>query len=311
MHSKIIATGSHLPERVVPNDELAQKMTTTDAWIQEKIGIKTRHYASTGQTVSELAAHAAQNALHQAGLEASDLDAILFATSTPEHKAPGSGVLLQNLLGCSNIPAFDVRNTSPGFLFALDLADGLIRSQRYKTVLVVGSEIHSRHLDFSDDGRLMSVIFGDGAGCMILQGTSEDVGLHDFVLHSDGQYADKLGWYDAAPTMDGRHVFANAVEDMSQACIELLVRNRLNVSDIDLVIGHQANSNILKALSGKLNLTPEQMPHNIERVGNTSSASIPILFDELWREQKIKPGQKLLFTSFGSGYSWGSCFITT
>lgn len=324
-HASIIGTGSYLPERVVPNSELEPLLHTTDTWIREKIGIKERRYAAKNQGASDLALPATQAALTRAGLLPTDLDAIIFATSTSEYQAPGSGVLLQNKLGCCQIPAFDIRNTSPGFLFSLELASGLLSTQRYKNILVVAAECHSRVLDFSEKGRMMSVIFGDGAGAVILQATQENTGLIDFVLHSDGLHAQKL-WYPGVhslqaaaepvsdylfPQMDGRFVFENAVSDMSNAAEQLLTRNNLKLTDIDLVLSHQANLRIIKAIQKRLQLSDEKVPHNIERVGNTSSASIPILYDELVQSGRIKPGLTLLAMSFGSGFSWGAALIKT
>jgi 3-oxoacyl-[acyl-carrier-protein] synthase-3 len=318
--ARLIATGSALPERVVSNEELATQFATSDEWIRDKIGIFERRYAADNQGVSDLATQAAQKALAQAAMSATDLDAIILATATPEYSAPGSGVLVQNKLGCRTIPAFDVHNTSPGFLFSLDLADGLLQSGRYQTLLVIGAEVHSRVLDFSDAGRMMSVIFGDGAGCVILQSHPAPIGLIDFVLHSDGQHFNKL-WHpgkeafgspkDTTPQMDGRFVFENAVNCMTTAVQELLTRNKLKTDDIDLALSHQANLRIIKAIQTQLQLTEAQVPHNIERVGNTSSASIPILMDELMRAGTIKPGMQIVLMSFGSGFSWGAALLRT
>jgi 3-oxoacyl-[acyl-carrier-protein] synthase-3 len=315
--AKIMASGSYLPHRVVTNAELVKLMpSTSSAWIEEKIGIRERRFANPGQGVSDLALLASQKALVQAQLIPSDIDAIVFATATPEYHAPGSGVLLQNKLGCRPIPAFDVRNTSPGFLYSLDLADGLIKSGRYRTVLVVGAEVHSSGLDFSDRGRMMSVIFGDGAGCFILRAEKGDSGLCDFVLHSDGQYFDKL-WCESPfgkatrvyPQMEGRFVFEKAVSCMSSAVKELLVKNKVGVGDVDWFLSHQANLRIIEAIGQNLNLKAQNVPHNIEKYGNTSSASIPILFDELNCAGKFQTGQKIVMMSFGSGFCWGAGLV--
>lgn len=316
--TKIIASGSYLPHRVVTNTELVKLIPSTSAtWIEEKIGIHERRFAAEGQGVSDLALLASQNALTQGGLKASDIDAIVFATSTPDYCAPGSGVLLQSKLGCRLIPAFDVRNTSPGFLYSLDLADGLIQTGRYQTVLVVGAEVHSTGLDFSDRGRMMSVIFGDGAGCLILRAEKGDAGLRDFVLHSDGRHFDKL-WCESPfgktarvyPQMAGRFVFENAVSCLSSVVKELLVKNKMGVGDIDWFLSHQANLRIIEAIGKNLNLDVKTVPHNIEKYGNTSSASIPILFDELSRKGKFQAGQKIVMMSFGSGFCWGAGLMT-
>jgi len=327
MHSKIIATGSYLPKRVVTNDDLAGLMTTSDEWIREKIGTRERRFAANGEGASDLALKASESALKQAGLKPSDLDAIVFATSTPDYHAPGSGILLQNKLGCSEIPAFDVRNTSPGFLYSLDLADGLIKTKRYKTILVVASEVHSTGLDFSDRGRMMAVIFGDGAGCFILQATDEDRGLKDFILHSNGKDFNKL-WCEGPsslrnprvtqaqieegiffPTIDGRYVFQHSVKNMTAVVQEILSKHHMTVDDIDWLIAHQANLRIIKEVGKNLGIDLKKVPTNIETHGNTNSASIPILFDEQLQAGRIKSGDKIVITSFGSGFCWGAGLI--
>ena len=326
-NSIIAGTGSYLPERIVTNLELSKMFSTSDEWIREKIGIKERRFAQKGEGPSHLAARATQKALKAANLQAKDIDAIVFATNTPEHQAPGSGALLQDQLGFRNIPAFDIRNTSPGFLYALDLADGLIKSERYKNVLVVGSEVHSTSLDFSDAGRLMSVIFGDGAGCVILSASDQDKGLRDFKLYSEGKYYNQL-WCDCPssleekktqlettetgkfyPQMDGRVVFKNAVNNMTEAVKNLLISNAINVADIDFFLSHQANIRIIEKIGENLNLESAQVPTHIDRYGNTSSASIPILLDESVRNKQITSGSKLVAMSFGAGFCWGACLI--
>lgn len=324
MKSQILATGSYVPERIVTNSELASLMETSDTWIQKHIGVRERRFASPGEGVSDMALKAARTALKRAKLKSEDIDAIVFATSTSEFHAPGSGVLLQHKLGCRDIPAFDVRNTSPGFLYSLDLADGLIQSGRYKTILVVASEVHSTGLDFSTRGRKMAVIFGDGCGCFILQASEGKSGIQDIVLHSDGSHAKDL-WCEGPsslrnpristeqinegvfyPQMNGKVVFEHAANRMSEVVRELLDRNNLTAKDIDYAISHQANLRILEAIQEKLKLCDNKMPHNIERYGNTSAASIPLLYDELVTEGLIREGQNIVFVSFGSGFCWGA-----
>ncbi len=306
----IIATGSYLPKRVVTNNALAKKLNTNDAWIQTHIGIKERRFAAKNETVSDMALHASKQALKNARLKPKDLDAIIFATTTPEFLAPGSGVLLQHKLGCKNIPAFDVRNTSPGFISALDLADGLIKSGRYTTVLVVASELHSTKLDLSPRGRLMSVIFGDGAGAVILSGKRKGLwALKDAVLHSDGKYFDKLWCESLYPDMDGPFVFKSAVASMTNAVTEIFARNNISSKNITWFLFHQANLRIIEAAAKKLKIPMEKVPAVIQKYGNTSSASIPILLDELLQKKKIKTGQKIILTSFGSGFTWGSVLL--
>lgn len=326
-HSQITGTGSYLPQRIVTNDDLSRFFTTSDAWIRENIGIEERRFVEKGVGASDLALQASLFALKKAGKTPEDIDAIVFATSTPDFQAPGSGVLLQNKLGCHKIPAFDVHNTSPGFLFALDLADGLIKSKKYSCILIVGSEVHSTGLDFSDRGRKMSVIFGDGAGAVVLEPTEEPHGVLSLKLHSDGQYFDKL-WCEAPaskyhprltpqmiedgkiyPTMDGKFVFENAVKCMSLACEEILAENNLDITKVDWLIPHQANLRIIEAVGKKLSIPTEKVVTNIQKYGNTSSASIPIALDEAVSLGKIQKGHLLLLTSFGSGFSWGAGLV--
>ena len=328
-HAYILGTGSFLPDNIVTNHDLAKKFSTSDKWIKEKIGITERRYVTSGMGVSDMASAAAKKALTNAGINVLDLDAIVFATATPDYNAPGSGVLLQDKLGCKNIPAFDVRNTSPGFLYGLDVADGLIATSRYQTILVVGAEAHSTMLDFSDKGRMMAVIFGDGAGCFILKATKDPVGLIDIILHAEGKHYNKL-WCEGPsalknpriskalcdteifyPQMDGRYVFDHAVRFMADAINELLKRNKLELANIDLFISHQANLRIINAIGKKLNIPTAKVPTNIHKYGNTSSASIPILYDEMMSAGKIKPKQKIVCMSFGSGFCWGAGLIYT
>lgn len=327
LRSKISGTGSYLPPRVVLNSDLEKKLNTTDSWIQEKIGIRERRYVDEGTGTSDLAVAAALLALELAEKSPKDLDCILMATSTPDYHAPGAGVLVQKKLGCHKIPAFDIRNTSPGFLFSLEMGDQLIRSGKYQCILVVASEVHSTGLDFSERGRLMSVVFGDGAGAIILEPSDGPHGILTTRLHSDGTHFDKL-WCEAPaslyhpriseemidqgliyPTMDGKIVFESAVSLMSLVSREVLVEQNLAVSDIDLVIPHQANLRIIEKLAEDLDLPMAKVFHNIETVGNTNSASIPIALDEAFHQGRIQKNDLLLTMSFGSGFSWGAGLI--
>lgn len=323
----ITGTGSFLPPRAVPNKELESLLNTTDAWIHEKIGIRSRHFVDKGVGTSDLALEACKSALKAADKKASDVDCILFATSTPDYNTPGSGVLLQKKLGCHKIPAFDIRNTSPGFLFALELGDQLIRAGKYQCVLVVGAEVHSTGLDFTERGRMMSIIFGDGAGAVVLEPTEGHHGLLSTRLRSDGTHFDKL-WCEAPasaynprvseemiregkiyPTMDGRLVFENAVNLMSLVANEILVEHNLTMDQIHHVIPHQANLRIIEKIAAELKVPMTKVHHNIEKVGNTNSASIPILLDETVRSKKIKENDLILMISFGSGFSWGGALM--
>lgn len=327
LKTKIISTGSYVPPKIVKNSDIAHILNSKDEWIKDKIGIESRRYVEKNETCSDLAFKASLKALERCGLEAKDLDAILFATATPDHFAPGAGVLLQQKLGCRQIPAFDIRNTSPGFLFALDLGDQMIQAGKYETVLVVGSEVHSTALDMSPQGRLMSVIFGDGAGVVILRKSDDDSGIRELKLYSDGTHYDKL-WCEAPgskfsphvsedlikegrvfPTMDGRFVFENAVNLMSEVCEEVLQNQKLTIQNIDHVIPHQANIRIIQTIGERLNIPLEKVGLTISKYGNTSAASIPITLDEMNDEGKIKSGDQILTMSFGSGLSWAAGVI--
>lgn len=302
-------------------------MPTSDQWIREKIGIRERRFAAPGEGASDLALKAARAALAQANLKPDDLDAIVFATSTPDYHAPGSGILLQHKLGCREIPAFDVRNTSPGFLYSLELAAGLIDTGRYDTVLVVGAEVHSTGLDFSERGRMMAVIFGDGAGCFIVRRSHKVSGLIDFILKSNGKDAKKL-WCEGPsslrnprvtreqieegifyPLMDGRYVYEHSIKNITTVVGELLQKHEMTVKDVDHFVFHQANKRILEEVAKNLDIPAGKAPSNIETRGNTNSASIPILFDEEYRAGKIKPGGIIVIASFGSGFCWGAGLI--
>jgi 3-oxoacyl-[acyl-carrier-protein] synthase-3 len=325
--TKIIGTGSYLPPRIVKNSEIADQLETTDEWIQEKIGIIERRYVDDTESTSDLAYKACQNALENAGKSPQDVKAIIAATATPDHFAPGIGTLVQDKLGCDTIPAFDVRNTSPGFLFALDLADQLIQAGKYDCILVVGAEVHSTCLDMSKRGRLMSVIFGDGAGAVVVEKSKDENGILDLKLHSNGKYYDKL-WCEAPgakfhpfisqdlidqgiayPSMDGRFIFENAVKLMSEVSSQLLETHQLSSKDIDHVIPHQANLRIIKEIGKKFEIDQSKIGLTIQKYGNTSAASIPITLDEMNRNQKINSGDLILTMSFGSGFSWVSGLI--
>lgn len=325
--SQIIATGSYVPPRIVTNKDLEPLLNTQDSWINEKIGIEERRYVSIGVGTSDLAVEAARNALVQAQLKPTDLDCIILATSTPDYQSPGAGVLVQEKLGCHKIPAFDIHNTSPGFVFALELGDSLIKSGKYQTILVVGAEVHSTALDMSEKGRLMSVIFGDGAGAVILKPTESPHHIISTKLHSEGKHAQKL-WCEAPaslyhpwispaliaegrthPTMDGRHVFEHAVNYMSLVSEELLIEQEITTEEINWVIPHQANKRIINAIAQRLNVPLSKVALTIQKYGNTSSASIPITLDEVNRAHKLQKNDLILIMSFGSGYSWGAALI--
>lgn len=326
VYSKIVSIASYLPPKIVSNKDIAPLFESSDEWIQEKIGIETRHYAENGVGASDLALYASQKALQEAGWTPDEIECIIFATSTPDYTAPGSGVLLQNKLGCRNIPAYDLRNTSPGFLFGLEMADQFIRSKKYKKILLVASEVMSSSLDFSKRGQLMGVIFGDGAGACLLQ-AARVPGILGTELHSDGRFFDQL-WCEAPaskfqprltpkmieegrihPSMDGRVVFENAVNLMSEVSLSLLKKHDYTLADVDFVIPHQANLRIIQAISQKLDIPSYKVFCHIQKVGNTNGATLPIAFSEALEQKLIKKGQLILMMSFGSGFSWGAALL--
>jgi 3-oxoacyl-[acyl-carrier-protein] synthase-3 len=326
--SLIIGTGMAVPDRVVTNDDLARVMDTSDQWIRERTGIAERHWVTEGQTGVELGLAASRAALASAGLEPTDLEAIVYATCSPDHFAPGNGVFLQQALGAGNIPALDVRAQCSGFIYGLSVADAWIRSGMYRTVLLVGQEIQSTGLDVSSEGRNTAVIFADGAGAVVMTASEEpDRGVLGFDLHSDGGNAEKL-WVDAPGSMyhprvsveqlergqhflqmEGREVFRHAVARMPESVTALLDRLDLSTSDISLLIPHQANLRISEAVQKSLKLGDAQVYNNIERYGNTTAATIPIALDECVRAGRIKPGDLVVFTAFGSGFMWGSAAV--
>ncbi len=326
--ARFIGTGVALPERVVTNDELSQSMDTSDEWIRTRTGIQERRWVTPGETGVGLGLAASRAALEMAGLGAGDLDAIVYATSTPDHFAPGNGVYLQHLLGAGPIPALDVRTQCSGFVYALSVADGWIRSGQYRHVLVVGGEIQSTALDVSTAGRNTAVIFADGAGAVVL-GPSEDddSGILAFDLHGDGAYADKL-WVDAPGSMyhprishehleagrhflsmDGKEVFRHAVEKMPQSVRAVLAKVGHVPADLKLLVAHQANLRIAEMMQRSLGLRDDQLHNNIIWYGNTTSATIPIGLDECVRAGRIVRGDLIAFTAFGSGFLWGSAAI--
>ncbi|OGQ07769.1 MAG: hypothetical protein A3G32_03235 [Deltaproteobacteria bacterium RIFCSPLOWO2_12_FULL_40_28] len=311
LRAQIVATGSYVPSRVVPNSELEVSLHTTNEWIRSKIGIKERRYAEPDIGPADLALHAAIQALKTANREARDIDCILFATTTPEYEAPGSGVLLQDKLGCRRIPAFDVHNTSPGFLFALELGDSLIRSGKYECILVAAGEVLSPRLDMTEAGRLMSVIFGDGAGCVLLEATEGPHGILATKLHSDGVHYNKL-WCEGPhtyPTMDGPFVFKHAVTSMSLVAKEILIEQGIESNQLTHIIPHQANLRIIETIADQLKIPMAKVKTTIQKYGNTSAASIPITLDETVRAGLVKPNDLILTMSFGSGFSWGAGLI--
>ena len=332
-NSKITGLGYFVPENVVTNDDLKEWMETSDEWIQERTGIKERRWIdpTTGETTSTMAVKAAKIAIERAGISNDDIDFIVFATLSPDYYFPGPGVLVQRDLGIKTVGALDVRNQCSGFVYALSVADQYIKTGMYKNILVIGSEVQSTGLDMTTRGRGVSVIFGDGAGAAVLS-CEEDLtkGILSTHLHSEGIHAEELvlkapgmggRWITDIiadhdpnddsyfPYMNGQFVFKNAVVRFSEVINEGLQANNLNVSDIDMLIPHQANLRIAQFIQKKFGLTDDQVFNNIQKYGNTTAASIPIALTEAWEQGKIKSGDTVVLAAFGSGFTWASAII--
>jgi 3-oxoacyl-[acyl-carrier-protein] synthase-3 len=326
--TEFIATGFHVPPRVVTNDDLAQMMDTSDEWITQRSGIRTRHWVVPGTTCTELAHTATLQALDRAGLKPADLDCIIFCTTTPDHFFPGNGVFLQRLLGVAGIPALEVRDQCTGFIYGLSVADAWIRTGQYRRILLAGAEVQSPGLDPTTAGRDTAVLFGDGAGVVIL-GPIDDGkrGVLSTHLYSDGRHAEKL-WMDGPGLshvpwvssemiregktqvhMEGREVFKHATTKMPESVQAALQANGLTAADIRLLVPHQANLRISEMVQKQLGLRDDQVYNNIQRYGNTTSASIPIALDEALAAGRLARGDLLMLTAFGSGFTWGSAAI--
>ena len=331
-HSKIAGLGFYVPENVVTNDDLSKIMNTNDEWIQERTGIQERrHIIKNEDTTTTMGVKAAKIAIERSGISKDDIDFIIFATLSPDYYFPGPGVLVQRDLGLKPIGALDVRNQCSGFVYAISVADQYIKTGMYKTILVIGSEVHSTGLDMTDRGRGVSVIFGDGAGAAVLsRETDLTKGILSTHLHAEGQFAEELvlkapgmggRWVtdiihdndheDASyyPYMNGQFVFKNAVVRFSEVIHEGLAANNLDISDIDMLIPHQANLRISQFIQKKFELSNNQVFSNIEKYGNTTAASIPIALTEAWEQGKIKSGDIVVLAAFGSGFTWGSVII--
>lgn len=343
IRSKIAGIGMYVPEKVMTNHDMTRYMDTSDEWIQERTGIKERRFAHrTEETTSTMAAEAAKMAIERAGLQPADIDFIVFATLSPDYFFPGCGVLIQRMLKMKEVGALDVRNQCSGFVYGISIADQFIKSGMYKNVLVIGSEKHSFGLDMTTRGRNVSVIFGDGAGAVVLQATEEDRGILSTHLHSDGESAELLAMYNPGthankwghfadfkeaeisemffthemidheqifPYMDGQAVFKKAVVKFPEVIHEALAANNLQPQDISLLIPHQANLRISQMVQRVLKLPDDKVYNNIQRYGNTTAASIPIALCEAWQEGKIKDGDIVCLAAFGSGFTWASALI--
>ncbi|BCY27185.1 3-oxoacyl-[acyl-carrier-protein] synthase 3 [Flavobacterium okayamense] len=331
-NSRISGLGYYVPDNVVTNEDLSKLMDTNDEWIQERTGIKERrHVSSLDDTTTSMGVKAAEMAIERSGVAKEDIDFIVFATLSPDYYFPGPGVLVQRDLGLKTVGALDVRNQCSGFVYGLSVADQFIKTGMYKNVLVIGSEVHSRGLDFTTRGRGVSVIFGDGAGAAVLSRTEDNSkGILSTHLHSEGQHAEELAlvapgmgkrWVTDIikdnnpddesyyPYMNGQFVFKNAVVRFSEVINEGLQKNNLQVSDINMLIPHQANLRISQFIQQKFKLEDSQVHNNIMKYGNTTAASIPIALTEAWEQGKIKEGDLVVLAAFGSGFTWGSAII--
>ena len=325
----ILGVGTHVPARVVTNHELAESMDTTDEWIVQRTGISERRFIEhDGIGASDLAVPACAAALEHAGVELGEIDAIIFATLSPDYFVPGSGCLLQRKLGLGPVPALDVRNQCAGFLYGLSIADSWVRTGAYRKILLVGAEVQSTGLDLSTRGRDVAVLFGDGAGAVVVgQAPDDERGVLSICLHADGAGAEQL-WIEAPasrhaprlspqmlaqgrhfPQMNGRQVFRWAVEKMPEVAFETLQKAGLTLSDVDLLVPHQANRRISEMVAARLQLPAEKVVHNIEKYGNTTAATIPMALDRAFKDGRIEPGTTVLMTTFGSGFTWGGAVV--
>lgn len=346
--SKIAGIGYYVPETIITNDDLSKVMNTSDEWIQERTGIQQRRYGEKHkETTSTMGAKAATIAIERAGITKDDVDFIIFATLSPDYYFPGCGVLMQREMGMTAIAAgaLDIRNQCSGFIYALSIADQYIKSGMYKNILVVGSEMHSMGLDFSDEGRNVTVIFGDGAGAVILQPTEkEGQGIITTKLHADGTHAEMLAFQNPGchggyhtpevefgysdkdfdsifmtqhmldndqiyPFMDGPFVFKLAVQKFPEVIKEALTEAGIQPEEIDLLVPHQANLRISQFVQKTLRLRDDQVWNNIQKYGNTTAASIPIALCEAWEAGKIKEGDLICLAAFGSGFTWASALL--
>ena len=317
--SQIAGCGAYLPERIVTNDELARRLDTTDAWIRQRTGIGERRVAAAGELTSDLAVRAAERALANAGIGGDDLDLVVVATATPDNTFPATATKVQARLGMRRGAAFDVQAVCAGFLFALSVADNALRTGQARNALVIGAETFSRILDWQD--RATCVLFGDGAGAVVLKAVDGPLRDDRFILsnhlHSDGRHYDIL-YVDGGPSsaglvgrlrMEGRELFRQAVQHLSEVVDEALAANGLVPADIDWLVPHQANSRIIDGVGRKLGLPPERVVVTIERHANTSAASIPLALAEAVADGRIRPGHLVLIEALGGGLSWGASLI--
>lgn len=316
MYSRIVGTGSYLPERVLTNHDLAQTIDTSDAWIVERTGIRERHIAAEGEVTSDLALHAARRAIRAAGIDTQEIDLIIVATTTPDLVFPSTACILQSKLGIENgAPAFDIQAVCSGFVYALSVADQFIRSGLNKCALVVGAETLSRITDWSD--RSNCILWGDGAGAVIVK-RSDAPGIISTHLHADGSYKDLLkvsGGISCGMTdktcmqMEGNAVFKVAVNTLDEIVDETLAANNMQKSDVNWLVPHQANIRIIQATARKLGMSMDNVVVTVDGHGNTSAASIPLALDTAVRDGRIKAGEIVLMEAFGGGFTWGSALL--
>lgn len=327
--SAILGVGSYVPSRVVTNDELAKLMTTSDEWIFQRTGIKERRFIEKdGTGASDLAIPAARAAMEHAKVNPGEIDAIVFATLSPDFFFPGSGCLLGDKLGMAGIPALDVRNQCSGFIYSMSVADAWIRAGMYEKVLVVGAEVHSTGLEFNDRGRDVAVLFGDGAGAVVMgRSKDDDHGVLSTCLHADGSAA-KVLWMELPasayiprlppemlaegrhyPRMNGKQVFRWATDKMPEVALEALAKANLGVADVDLFVPHQANVRINQVVAQRLEIPDDKVVHNIERYGNTTAATIPMALERAFQENRIQLDTTVLFAAFGAGFTWAASVV--
>ena len=318
--SQIIGFGSYLPKKIVTNDDLAKKLNTSDDWIRQRTGIEQRHIAADDELTSDIATNAARTALKDAGLEADAVDLIILATATPDNTFPATATRVQSNLGVRRGAAFDVQAVCAGYVYALAMADNMIRLSQAETAVVIGAEVFSRILDWDDRGTC--VLFGDGAGACVLRGaevggTNADTGILSTHIHSDGDYYDML-YVDGGPSttgtsgylrMEGKEVFRHAVQRMSEVVTAALDHNDLSVDQLDWLIPHQANKRIMDSIAKKLTLPDDKIVVTVDRQANTSAATIPLALAEARTDGRLQPGQLVALTALGGGFAWGSALF--
>lgn len=326
--SRILGIGMSVPKRIVTNHDLATKMETSHEWIVERTGIEQRHWVEEGETGCSLATEASKQAMERAGVDAKDIDLIIYATLSPDFFFPGTAVFVQRALGMKEIPCLDIRQQCTGFIYGLSIADAYIRTGMFKNILMIGSEVHSTGLDISTAGRDITVLFGDGAGAVVIGRATDDqhmiLSTH---IHADGSEAEIL-WteYPASarhpriteeamaerkhyPVMNGKKVFKHAVTRMPQAIMEGMIANNITLADVDMMIPHQANLRINQMVAQMIGMPPEKTHNTIMKYGNTTAASIPMCMYDALEVGKIKPGNLVCLVAFGAGLTWGSAFL--